>query len=353
MSVAKSRELTVIFDFKRWQDAKQWSYISGFALISKISERENVVLEEIVLPFGTDPDLVENYLISRITFPYSRIYVWWPHTDLSEVSLKHLRLKSSQLFIIITESLVYSDDEISQRPHFASRISEFVNIASKSDSIISLCPATTDVLTKQGFNTQYWSGLIDINFLPSKDLEREGYLSDGTLYSSVRQELERHLRENFGFELNNQKFSDSKARLLFHEILMLIFSFVIRVKLPLDSMSAISRILRSNRKFLSNEYLNFLSSHRLVLALPSWFKGLTGKMIECAVTETPLLVISSDLHPVTMEKLNGLGIKVLAEDKFFSVGDFHEESIFYLPNRLVEEIDLNTVFESFIHREGQ
>jgi hypothetical protein len=117
-------------------------------------------------------------------------------------------------------------------------------------------------------------------------------------------------------------------------------------------MSAVSRILRANRKSLSNEYLNFLSSHRLVLALPSWFKGLTGKMIECAVTKTPLLVISSDLHPVTLEKLNGLGMRVVAEDKFFSIEDIPTGSALYIPNRLVEEIDLNSVFELFINRKG-
>ena len=353
MSATSNAELTVIFDFSRWQDAKQWSYISGFALISKILERENIVLDEIVLPFGTDQDLVEDYLVSQVTVLYSRIYIWWPHTDLSEISLKHLRAKTSQLFIIVTESLVYTEVEISERPHFAFRISEFVDVVSKSDNVISLCPATADVLAGQGFNVVYWSGLIDIDFLPQKDVAREGYLSDGTLYSPERKKIERHLVKNFSFELNREKFSDTRVRVLLHEVLMLISSFIIRVKLPLDTMSALSRRLRSNRKSLSNGYLNYLSSHRLVLALPSWFKGLTGKMIECAVTKTPLVVISNNLHPMTIQKLNSLGIRVLAEDEFFSLDSFSEETAFYESKRLVEEIDLNLLLDTFIHREDQ
>ena len=234
--------------------------------------------------------------------------------NLNSYSLTLMNNFSSEVRFILTESLIYNESEIAILPHLKDRWMEVTTLIGRKNLVYSQCPVTHRRFLKYGYKSIFswglWSfddfKLINSSLnLNSRAITAKHYIFSATLYNDSRKasaELVRRELDRNGFIF--QKLKDDHSLTLRFE----------NLSKKLEQMDNIFDLEINERAFLSSEiaeirreiwffYTDGLRDVELTVSLPSYFKGLPGRVLESFYYGVPAYLPMSNLDFTDLGKL--------------------------------------------------
>ena len=298
----KKTDLFIIFDFAAWEQANSWSYLGALILYDeslKSSPRNTIQ----IIPADNEPGF--NYQLFINFFEkseFNTIYLWSSHIKLNSKIIDLLKSHSDNLVIILTESLIYSEIEVKENPELGSRLKTFISLFSRDLPILNLCPITNEELLILGYKSVFIYGFSNVDITKHRSAlgRKENSISiSGKLYNSTRNELFKKLNldddSTHGFK--TVKLFDSRLTVRIFQILMKILKLLdkIVVEYRFKSISFLRGIISKNiyrvRKIIWLQYSKKISKLVALVSLPSYFKGLPGRIFEALLSDTNIYLI--------------------------------------------------------------
>jgi hypothetical protein len=301
-----------MFDFRDWNNSKSWSYVSGYLYYEEFSKYYEGEVQLQVLPYTYNAYNLKSIigaLLDQETF-YEKIFIWLPHNNFSRETISNLRLATKKLFFIISESLLYTKDEISLLPHLENRWKGTVDLLLKSDSVINLCPLTHKRFLKEGFNSVFSYGLKpSYSILREKNILAPTIMFSAVLYDGRRESTFHKIQSSarrYGLEVIHP--NDSLELTNQFEVLSTKLEECDVNGISSVDRCAISKSIFEVRKEIWVEYLSQMSQVGAVLSMPGFFKGLPGRIPEASIVKIPTIVLDSKLAFRHRRKLKRNGI---------------------------------------------
>ena len=301
--------LAITFDFSSWQYAKSWSYISSYLLIDELRGIDQAECDLLVMESNWSCE--SNYRLLRKKLQstqYDMILLWLPHIRINNDTAQ-LLAEHCQVIYIVTESLVYTKKECELLPHLSFRWEEAVSLNTQNAIYVCLCPITYRKLIANDYKAIFTYGFIPHQLIDIPKNKGSFYSFSANLYNQHRIYLAgkaRAILSNLQMSAIDIKDSASLTRefdVRINELTNLVKS---DQYIDMDDIMRLSNEILEIRKKIWRDYLLQISLCRIVLSLPSYFKGLPGRIIESLIINVPIGVLETNLTRKEILDLKGL-----------------------------------------------
>jgi len=331
------KKLFIIFDFNSWAEAKSWSYVSGYLIIEEMIQAGEGSFDLVSIPFDYSEDQVLKVIMPYLdSNNYDHIVIWLPHLRISKKTSNKILEKKLGITYFVTESLVYRENEIRLLPHLQYRLGEFLDHYIQEGLVICFCKETSDELNKLGVNVLFKYGYLPHNKITPRNQKNRVVSYAAVLYNderiAIHDNLNKILIEKLNYcniVINDSDVLKSKFDIKINEIKAIDRSYadaqdfhIKRGKLSLDLLLI--------RKEIWKNYLETISSCEFIINLPSFFKGLPGRVLEAIYTGVPCLSINSNLSCEQNSEIFSNGIMSLC--RFEDLNDKFLNELRFQPN---------------------
>lgn len=312
------RKLFIIFDFNNWIEARSWSYISSYLIFEELSRVSQGEAELLSIPYDYSESKVMEILTLYIESGfYDHLVIWVPHLKICKHIGEAIRKNSVIITYFITESLVYTEQEINILPHLKYRMQEFLQHYVTHSTVFCFCKESHENLKKNGVNSKFYYG-----YYPKYKIinERKTTLNNkiiscaANLYNeeriNIHNSISKLLVEEHGYKNIKiidksqmiEKFDDkmNEIRELDIKINFLPNYFIARLNKSVEIMHI--------RRIIWIDYLELLKECDFIINLPSYFKGLPGRVIESLCIAVPCISIQSNLSREQQLELEQNGV---------------------------------------------
>lgn len=305
--VENSKSLFICFDFATWNQAKMWSYVSSYLVYHDGEALGNCELQILAHEYS---EAQNDLLIKNMTFgrSFDLVVVWLPHANISKKSVRLLESVSGRLVFLLIESLVYTEQDIAELPHLANRWAEITALLTPDSCVICLCPATARLLIERGFNAMHVFGFWPNR--PPKAIEHQEttftYAFAASLYNEARRDAARRIAQiESDLNLRRLEIVDNPVLTARFDSLMaqLRHDDKQSVRGQLSDRATLCAQIAQIRRALWEEYLRLIGKADFMITLPSYFKGVPGRVIEARICNVPVIFYETNLAQPYIEQL--------------------------------------------------
>ena len=299
------KKLFIIFDFNNWTEAKSWSYISSYIIFEEFLYVNKELAELLAIPYDYSEHKVMEILALYVESGlYDHFVIWVPHLKISKKIGEILKNNKIQITYLITESLVYTDQEINILPHLKYRMQDFLEHYILNSITYTFCKETHENLKNNGVNSKFMYGYYPkYRIIDEKNNNKSDKLIScaATLYNQERINIYKLINKSFVNQLGYKNIEIKDSSILIQnfdnkmkEIRELDY------KINLNNSYLVDRVKKSIeimiiRKIIWIDYLELLKKCDFIINLPSYFKGLPGRVIESLYVAVPCISIQSNL----------------------------------------------------------
>jgi hypothetical protein len=352
------RKLFIIFDFKNWKEARSWSYISSYLIFEEYNKTNQDRADLLAIPHDYSEskvmDILNKYLESDL---YDHCIIWIPHLKISKDIGEKLSIHKIKISYFITESLVYTEKEIIVLPHLKHRMQDFMRHYVQNSTVYCFCKKSHEELKKNKINSTFFYGYYPkFKKINKMDINQSNkiYSCAANLYNQERVDINNSLRklliDSLGYKdmeiIDSLMLTDNFNNKI--EEIIEIDNNIILNKVYLTERIKKSIELSHIRSLIWIDYLNLLKKCDFVVNLPSYFKGLPGRVIESLYIDVPCISINSNLIEDQQKELeiNGITKNIYIDKLNINVlQEFNEKNLGFVQNnflsldRLINELE--------------
>jgi hypothetical protein len=302
--------LLICFDFGDWTNARSWSYVSSYLIYHQLSTCPGWDVELQIVPYTYSERKVDELIeVIAKNRNFDLILTWLPHLNLSKRAISTLYGASKNLIFLLIESLCYTADEIAELPHLRHRWKQVTSIITKEYPVICLCPRSFRKLKSYGFRAAlvygFWPTNYNIDFPKFKTLKTFAFAA--SIYNNTRREASEIVTKLFSKNgYNRIEIIDSSIYV--NEFNQLCKDLVIADQELQDKKTGfrgeICERIAEVRKRIWLDFMTQLANAEVLVTLPSYFKGIPGRVIESLYCGIPVIFFESNIDSEDINKVS-------------------------------------------------